>query len=145
LRTASTLVEFQTLLAFFNARSGSFDSFLFMDPDDGSVVAQPFGTGDGSTKTFQLVKSFGGYTEPVFTPLTTGIQILDNGVTAGANSVNADTGIVTFTTAPAAGHALTWTGSYYYRCRFLADTYDFDRFMSGFYSVKKLEFQSVKP
>ena len=35
---------------------------------------------------------------------------------AGATS---STGMVTFVTAPAAAAALTWTGAFYWRCRFL--------------------------
>ncbi len=60
--------EFRTLLAFFLARQGAFDSFLFDDVDDNAVTGQAIGIGDGSTTVFQLVRSFGGFTEPVLAP-----------------------------------------------------------------------------
>jgi hypothetical protein len=39
-----------------------------------------------------------------------------------------------------AGSALTWTGSYYYRCRFLQDTLEFNEFMNSLWEAKKVEF-----
>jgi hypothetical protein len=36
---------------------------------------------------------------------------------------------VTFSTAPASGAALTWTGQFARICRFVEDTIDFKRFM----------------
>lgn len=57
--------DLQTLLGFFLARQGSFDSFLYTDPNDSAVAAQLFGVGDGTTTAFQLLKSYGGYNEPV--------------------------------------------------------------------------------
>ena len=58
--------ELRTLLGFFNARGGAFDDWLFLDPDDSVAAAMPFGTGDGATTQFQLVRTLGGFTEPVF-------------------------------------------------------------------------------
>jgi hypothetical protein len=37
------------------------------------------------------------------------------------------TGIITFNSAPAPGAKLTWTGSFYYLCRFAEDTIDATR------------------
>src|SRR5712664_3102234 len=51
---ASALQELQTLIGFFNARQGRFDSFLFSDPSDNAVTAHGFGVGDGATTAFQL-------------------------------------------------------------------------------------------
>jgi uncharacterized protein (TIGR02217 family) len=144
LRTASTLTEFQQLLAFFNARSGSYDTFLFNDPDDNTVTAQVFGTGNGTTTQFQLTKSFGGYTEPV-PNIVAGATVYVNGTLTTVTLNSPSPGWVTFASAPANGTSLSWTGSYQYVCRFLDDKYDFDRVFTGIYGVKKLAFQSVKP
>jgi uncharacterized protein (TIGR02217 family) len=143
LRSDPAFVELQTLIAFFNARSGSFDSFLFTDPDDSTATAQVFGIGDGSTKAFQLIKSFGGYTEPVIAVHAV-TQVTINGSATAAYTVNNDTGILTFTTAPAASASLAWSGSFYYRCRFMADTYDFEKFMQNLWLMQKLDFQTCK-
>jgi len=144
LRTASAFTELQTLLAFYNQCAGMYGLFLFTDPDDNVVTTQGFGTGDGVTTQFQLVKGFGGFVEPVGY-VVAGATVYNAGVSASVTLNSPSNGWVTFATAPASGHALTWTGSYQYVCRFLADNYDLDRFMTGLYSVKKIEWQSTKP
>lgn len=146
LRGRSALPEMQQLAAFFNARQGSFDTFLYTDPDDSSVTAQQFGTGDGTTTQFQLVRAFGGYTEPVF-DLNGAPQVYKAGVlqTAGTNYMLDSAGLLTWVTAPTAGQALTWTGSYYWRCRFMQDAADFNQFMRQLWELKSLEFTTVKP
>lgn len=307
--------ELQQLVGFFNARQGSFDSFLYRDPTDSTVTAQGFGVGDGATTAFQLTRTMGGYTEPiqnvngmpqifrndwqgnlllystprvnliansqdfssaswgkggvitisvntaiapdgtltadtiarnssatgnyadliatkaiglggnvgktytasmflwtasgtvngsmcisdasyntylgsiVITPIPTlvsftssggagwnasgsvismgltlpaGVTVygrdaqLEFGSVATSRIVTAATsvtvtdytlnayGLVTFASAPLAGAALTWTGSFYYRCRFLQDSMDFDNFMQNLWQAKKVEFISVK-
>jgi hypothetical protein len=69
LRDAPTYAEQQKLLAFFNSHAGRYQSFFFYDPSDNTVSGQQFGTGDGSTRTFQLNRSITGgslsFTEPV--------------------------------------------------------------------------------
>lgn len=149
LRTAASLNEFQQLMGFYNLMSGSVTPFVYNDPDDNTATVQGFGTGDGTTKQFQVLKNLGGiYVEPVGFVNTSGLTVFDNGSTvSGANyTVNSPyNGWITFTTAPVTGHALTWTGTYGYVCRFLADTYEFSRIYSGIYESKKIEFQSIKP
>lgn len=65
LRASQQYQEWQALMGFFNARRGSFESFLYEDPDDNSVTAQQIGVGDGMTSQFQLARTLGGFTEPV--------------------------------------------------------------------------------
>jgi hypothetical protein len=60
--------EFQTLVGFFNARQGSFDSFLYSDTYDNSVTTQNIGGGTGTATAFQLVRTFGGFSEPILAP-----------------------------------------------------------------------------
>jgi uncharacterized protein (TIGR02217 family) len=137
------LGELQTLIGFFNARQGSFDTFLYTDPSDYQATNQVFGTGDGATTKFQLLRSIGSFTEPIVA-LPSQPIILGNGVVQNSVVTNLTTGVVTFVTAPIAGLALTWTGSFQYRCRFLQDSADFDNFMRLFWDCKKIEFVSVK-
>ena len=74
--------------------------------------------------------------------------LYDNGaIISAANYSIGATGIVTFGAghAPASGHTLTWSGSWYYRCRFDEDEMVFIKFMTiGYWAVKKLSFSSVK-
>lgn len=53
-------------------------------------------------------------------------------------------GAVTFTTPPANGAALTWTGAYYWRCKFLQDIAEFDQFMKNLWQLARIEFRTVK-
>lgn len=140
---ADSRAELQTLLGFFNARQGKFDSFLFNDPDDNTVTGQSFGTGDGATTAFQLVRTLGGVTEPV-KDLNGAAQIYKAGVLQGSGYTVSSTGLVTFTTAPTAGAALTWSGSYYWRVRFDMDALEVSKFMALLWDAKTVKFVGVK-
>ena len=77
LRSDAVNVELQTLVGFFNSMRGGFDSFLFNDVDDNQVVGQTIGNGAGATTTFQLARTYGGFTEPMYAPdLTNAISNL---------------------------------------------------------------------
>jgi hypothetical protein len=55
-----------TLMGFFLSRQGSFDTFLFLDPDDNATTdSQVIGLGDDVTLQFFMARSFGGFSEPV--------------------------------------------------------------------------------
>lgn len=60
LRSLSAYGEYQALFDFFNARSGSLDSFLFRDPDDSVVTEQLLGISNGSTTQWQLARAVPG-------------------------------------------------------------------------------------
>lgn len=134
--------EFQTLMGFINSISGQARPFYYFDPNDGAVTAQRFGSGDGVTTIFQLVRTLGGYTEPVIVPATIG-SITVAGV-ATAAFVRGAGGLIAFATPPAFGATLAWTGTYAWLCRMISDTTDFSQNMSTYYSTGKIEFQNIK-
>jgi hypothetical protein len=138
--------DIRSIVGLFNACRGRYDSFLFTDPTFNSVSGQVFGVGDGNTKNFQVVANFqnaGGAGGPDIIQNFNGLPtIFDNGGTPGAYSIG-PTGIIAFTTAPAAGHVLTWTGSFYYRCHFLNDTLQVQQFANQWWSTQNLQFRSV--
>lgn len=68
LRAGGGFSELQHLVGFFNQRMGSFDSFLYRDPNDYLVTDQELGTGDGSRVEYRLVRTLGGFVEPVLAP-----------------------------------------------------------------------------
>jgi uncharacterized protein (TIGR02217 family) len=149
LRTQPAFLEFQTLVGFFNARQGKFDSFLYTDPYDNVVTGQAIGTGDGSTKPFQLVRAFGSFVETVLAPNVVSAVYLNGVVQSGGSySVSnwgaAAPGVVTFTSAPGAGVAVTADFSYYWPVRFDDDVASFGNFMQNLYDLKKLSFISIK-
>jgi uncharacterized protein (TIGR02217 family) len=136
--------EFRTLVAFVLARQGAYDSFLFNDPDDNSVTGQALGTAVAGQTEFQLVRAFAGFVEPILAPNTVS-AVYVNGVSVGsAFSVNPLRGVLTLSAAPATGAAITADFTYYWPCRFLADQYDFSKFMNRLWEQKKLDFVTLK-
>ena len=55
-------------------------------------------------------------------------------------SINANTGLVTFTSAPTSGAALTWSGNFYWWANFDDDKFAASQFMGGLWEAKKLGF-----
>jgi hypothetical protein len=152
--------EYKAVSGLIGAMNGMFDTFLYVDPVFNTVTDEKFGweyvvggTGgstqaNGSRNTFQLIALFanaGGPGVPEIIQNLNGAPVIkDNGVTvSGANySINGQ-GLVAFNTPPTAGHALTWSGSFYYRCRFLSDAHEFSEFMSSWYATRRLAFKSI--
>lgn len=145
LRETAGYTDLQQLVGLFNQCRGSWDNFLFNDPEDNAVTDQQFGTGDGTTTQFQLVRSYGGFVEPI-AALNGAAVIKKNGSVQGqpsACSISADA-MVSFVAAPANGEALTWSGAYYWRCRFLRDELEFDRFLEDLFEARRVEFITCK-
>lgn len=133
--------DLSQLVALFGQVKGSWDSFLLPVPDDNAVTDHLIATGNGSTRNFQLMRSItsSGFvlTEPVMNVNSiTNVKV--NGVAVTGYTVSA-TGVLTLPVTPASGASITWTGSYYFRCRFTNDTVDFNRFMADLYELKALK------
>lgn len=132
--------EMQTLIGFYLARKGSYDSFLFRNVDDCAVTDQVIAIGDGTTVNFQLLRGFG----PEFTEPVQNVDVLTNVKVGGVlKTLTTDytvssTGMLTFTVAPGV-LPVTWTGSYFYRARFTADTQEFDKFMNQLWSASQVD------
>lgn len=139
LRDDTTNNELRQLVGFYLARQGSFDSFLFKDPTDSVALLEPFGTGDGAETEFQLKRAYGVFTEAV-SNIGTGPSIYKAGVLQSTGYTVSSTGLVTFSSAPANGVALTWSGLFYFRCRFLQDETEFEQFMYQLWEAKQVEF-----
>lgn len=135
----------QSLMGLYMQCQGQFGTFLFTDPTDNSVTGQAIGTGNGAQTVFTFQRTLGGATEPV--SWVTGTPIVyDNGNPISiANWSLTEPNTLTFTTAPANGHAITATFTYAFNCRFLDDQEDFEEFMNGLWQVQSLKFRSVKP
>ena len=144
LRAGNGLTELQDLVGFFNARRGSWDDFLWLDPDDKDANASSFGTGDGSTKTFVISRGYGGFREPVQDFVTAPSIYVGGGLKTSPAHYTITAGKCTFVTAPSAGVDLTWTGQFYRRVRFAKDETEFEAFMKDLWSASKIEFITVK-
>lgn len=156
--------DYNILLGFFNTQGGNLTPFWFdAGPGNDSVTAQVIGTGDGTTKTFQLLRSYGGYVEPVAASFAgaglltaDGSWTADTSITVDATSPSAyvngtavaatfnspTAGQVTLAAAPAAGAVVSWTGNYYFQVRFSQGSQDIDEFMAQLYSTKQIELET---
>ena len=136
--------ELRSLMGFFLQQQGAFQPFLFDDPTDDTVTGQPIATGDASTAQFQLVRTMNGFAEPVTAPNVVS-AIYFNGVrqSAATYSTDPNTGLVTFTTPPPAGQAITADFTYWFRVRFADDTAEFENFMLQLWRLKQIKLQSA--
>ena len=131
-----------------------------------TIIGGPIGIGDGVTTAFQAVREqVGGYLEPgsggkAYTPVfcfdkraaysyygytrsagqpciayKNGVAFLDgSGVL-----FNAETGVITFSVAPASGVVITADFSYGYRVRFVDDNIDIDSLVAYFNEMKLIK------
>jgi uncharacterized protein (TIGR02217 family) len=137
--------ELWTLIGFFNRHFGSWDSWLFRDPDDYMVVGEVMGVGTGTQTAYQLIRSKGGYTEPVYSPSTNvAIKVNNVAVTQGVHYSLSPTGHVNFFSPPADNVLITWSGEFYWRCRFEDDSVDFEKFANRIWESQEVKFRSIK-
>ena len=136
--------ELRTLAGFFLQQQGTFQSFLFDDPTDNAITDQVLGIGDGSIRTLQLVRSMGGFAEPITAPSVVS-AIRFNGVRQDSTSytIETETGVLTFVTPPLAGHVIAADFTYRFRVRFAEDSVEFENFMYQLWQLKQIKLQSV--
>ena len=132
----------QRLLGFVLACQGQLGTFLYVDPTDSFVTAQPIATGDGVTTSFPLMRTLGGVTEPVGWATSLANVTVGGAPAAGWSLVAPAT--LSFATAPATGAAIVADVGYAFVCRFLDDQQDFENVMSGLWQVRSLKFRSVR-
>jgi uncharacterized protein (TIGR02217 family) len=144
--------ELRSLLGFFMLCQGAFGTFLFQDPSDWKVAGQEIGAGNASTTVFQLQRAMGaalsggGFFEPITAPNLASERDLPQWNYARPDELQrrSHKGLVTFETAPGSGLIITADFTYYFRCRFTEDKYDFENFMLRLWQLKKLTFISVR-
>lgn len=144
--------DLKRLLGFMLAMGGDFGRFLFQDPDDHSVAAQPLGTTDGTTTAFTLVRTFGAGaigTEPVgYVNTDAAFNLYLDGALqspTGYSVVTATPGAqqVVFTSPPLAGHTVSADFGYYFYVHF-KDSADFEKFANQLWDVKKITLESLR-
>ncbi len=135
----------QSLMGFFLQLQGQFGTFLYTDPDDNAVTGQVFATGDGSTMSFMMMRSLGGFLEPVGWVTSIGNVYFNGAAQSGTSYSLATPNTLTFTSAPASGVAISADFSYAFNCRFVDDQMDFEEFMASLWKLDSMKFRSVKP
>ncbi|EMU0629386.1 DUF2460 domain-containing protein [Neisseria gonorrhoeae] len=145
LRTKASVNELEKLAGFFNARKGSFESFLYEDPADNAVTDQPVGNTVQGVARYQLVRSMGGFIEPVSAVKERpAVKVGGTALAYGRDYTVTDKGVLVFNTPQLPGRPITWTGGFYFRVRFTSDTVDFENVLGSLWAAKKIEFTSVK-
>jgi uncharacterized protein (TIGR02217 family) len=148
----------ETLAGFFLARGGQFDDFLLNESDltgrmeDSFYSGQLIGAGDGTAKSFQIVRNLGGFMEAVQNPMNQTASVYLNGVgkVQGIDYTVAN-GVVTFAIAPAAGVSVTADFIMLHRVRFHAGSsrsgkegLELSNFYFNPYECKEVQLISVR-
>lgn len=116
----------QKLLNFYEIVMSGTQFFLFYHPYRHTATNIAIGTGDGTTASFSLILTYvtGGAGELV-QQLATVPQIFINGVQQSIFSYNINKyGTVTFLTPPLSGSTISWSGTFFYMCSFVGDSWN---------------------
>lgn len=134
--------EMDDFFGFYLAVGGREQTWLYDCPHHNTCTDTRIGTGNGTATTFQLrIIHPRGFIEPVHNPNLTWCDIYIDGVLDDPeNHSVGSTGLVAFDTAPSSGAAITWTGQYYYRCRFDSDQTAFTEFSTQTFSEEEFAF-----
>jgi uncharacterized protein (TIGR02217 family) len=155
-----SLDELAQITAFFEARRGRLFAFRFRDPADfkSSSPSSPItpndqviGIGDGTTKAFQLIKTYGdaagSYARVISKPVIGSVRVSKGGTELAATGFSLDgaTGIVTLSVAPLANVEVRAGFSFDTPARFDTDRLDvaLDAFDAG--RVVSLSLVEVAP
>lgn len=148
--SVQAIATMQQLYGFYCQMNGAFDTFLWQDDSDKQVTGQPIGTGNGSKTTFQMQRTLGSSTAPVYSvngvvatlgsPVT---KIYLGGVQQMSGWTISNSGLLTFTSPPGAGVAITADFSYFWRMTFAEDNLEFEEFAQDYWEVKKVTLRYV--
>jgi uncharacterized protein (TIGR02217 family) len=143
-----TATVYQQVTNFFMAVQGRGAAFLFLDPYDHSVTNQNIGTGDGTTTEFAMYRTLltsGGAADLIQNFVSAPTIYVDSVAKTVTTDYSIDPyGQLTFVTAPASGKAITWTGEFYFLCRFSKDSFDdMEEQMYQIWGIKTFKFSSV--
>jgi uncharacterized protein (TIGR02217 family) len=130
--------DLSAVVAFFEARNGRLHGFRFKDWADFKSCLpsqapgpsdQPIGTGNGAATLFQLTKRYTSgaqsWTRTIAKPVAGTVTVALNGTPQASGwSVSTTTGLITFTTAPALGVAITAGFEFDVPVRFDTDVLD---------------------
>ena len=151
------------VVTFFEERRGRLHGFRWRDRLDHSSAApdaavspldQPIGTGNGTTATFQLMKTYGSiyapYGRPIAKPVTGSVRVAIGGTEVAigtAFTCDVTTGAVTFLSGhiPAAGAAVTAGFLFDVPVRFDTDFLEVDLSAFAAGAIPKIPLVEIKP
>lgn len=135
MESADPAGDFAAILAMWRAHFGSLYPFRFKDWSDYTAEDELFGVGDDITLTFQLVKTYDPsqillnsagslfYVRTISLLATEPVIKVDGSTkTLTTDYTISSSGMVTFTSPPAVGKDVTWTGEFDVPVRFDTDS-----------------------
>ncbi len=138
---ATPLDELRAIWNFYLQQSGPLTPFKYHDPSDNTtraVAASPqvsnFAVGDGTTTVFQMAS-------PLLAPVIP--TVVASITPAGLTSIDLDTGLITFVTAPGVGVSVGADMQYDYKVRFATDGLEAENFYYQLWQMKQLKLVSV--
>ena len=142
--------DLEVLIAFFRARQGRAYGFRFKDWTDYRATGTVLGIGDGATAAFQLVKRYASgpveVARDITRPVAGSVILRLDGepVTTGV-TVDPASGLVTFTTPPPSGTAITADVQFDVPVRFDTDAMalSLDSYERG--SWQQIPIQEIRP
>lgn len=128
----------KTLWDFYQARKGSFDSFLFQNPTENPVSAERFGSGDGSRSVFYVGNSVGiGTGDLILTPsslvVTRSVGGSGDFLSFSAYSIVETLGQITTNSPLPSGDVLRGAYNFLYPVRFKDDNLTRENFSTNLY------------
>lgn len=120
---ANPLGAWAQVIGFYGQMAGQADDWLFDWPGNDTITQpQTIAIGDGNTLSFDMTHAMGGMYELIQNFQSLPI-IYVNGVAQSTSTWSLDSfGVLIFATPPALHAPIAWTGSWYYRCRFMEDS-----------------------
>lgn len=141
----TALDQLRTIWNFYNGQQGATVPFMWFNQSDNmtrAVSATPqifnFAVGDGITQTFQMASPL---LAPVIPHVINSVDL--NGSPTVAYTIDFNTGLITFTSAPGNGILIGADYTFYYVVRFAEDSLSAENFAWQFWTMKQLKLLSV--
>lgn len=133
----------KTIMGFFTDMKGSFEQWLFKDPDDYLCQAAVMGEADATTTKFYFLRYLGSIGERIGqVDEDNDINLYLDGVLIDPADYTVTSNFVVFDAAPVSG-TITADFQFYFVCRFLDDQQDYEKFMDQLWSLQTCAFKSI--
>lgn len=109
--------QYDYLYGFWMARRGPTQGFRYKDWGDFELIDELIGVGDGTTTQFQITKTYGDFVRIIKKIVSTGFQVRV-GSSIPSYTLGANSGLITFATAPASGREIRVSGEFHVPVRF---------------------------
>ena len=137
--SARGVTETDQIWRFYTRHKGSYDSFLFQNPNENPVTAETVGSGDGIKTVYYLGTNVDiGTGDMIVTPgsavLTKSVKGTGDYLSYSSYTINENTGQLTTSPAVPSGDVLRATYNFRYRVRFREDQLNREAFAANLWN-----------